>query len=125
MVKDSYVRSFVLQKIICRHRTPQEIMVDNEAYFISKTFTQFCFDHGIELKISSPRYPQGKWTCRSNKHDHSELDQKEACCEERAMGRATTRCALGVPIKPVTTNRRNLFFSGTWCRVRNLNRAQR
>ena len=68
LIKYLDVQAFIWKNIICRHEVPREIIADNGAQFISKCFRHFCFNQGIELRMSTPRYPQG--------NDHAEAANK-------------------------------------------------
>ena len=59
LIKDVDVTAFIWKNIICQHETPHEIVTDNGSQFISKKFRTFCFCNNIELRMSTPRYPQG------------------------------------------------------------------
>ena len=59
LIKDVDVTAFIWKNIICRHGTLHEIITDNGSQFISKKFRKFCFHNNIEVRMSTPRYPQG------------------------------------------------------------------
>ena len=57
LIKDIDVQTFVWKNIICHFGIPSEIVADNGSQFVSKRFRQFCINQGIELRMSTPRYP--------------------------------------------------------------------
>ncbi len=47
----------VLKQILEKRNKPEQIRVDNGPEFLSKVFTKWCSDNGIEIKYTQPGKP--------------------------------------------------------------------
>ena len=58
MISSKKVQEFIWESIICRFRIPHKIISDNETYFDSNEFRDFCDNLRIKKSFSSVDHPQ-------------------------------------------------------------------